>query len=226
MNTNKKIVIAIDGPAGAGKSTVAKKVAEEMAYAYLDTGTMYRAMTLKAIGLGLDLHDEKSVSGLAANTEIQLADGQVFLDGADVTEQLRSDVVENNVSIVSRYRDIRSFMVIQQRELCRAKGIVADGRDIGTQVYPEAELKVFLTATPLIRIKRRFLQNITTNNEKSLGEVKKDIFSRDKIDSSRAIGPLKPAKDSVYLDTSNLTINEVVQKIVQWARVISQGEDH
>ncbi len=226
MNRNKKIVIAIDGPAGAGKSTIAKKVAVEMAYAYLDTGAMYRAMTLKAITLGLDLHDEESVSGLAANTEIRLAGGQVFLDGVDVTAQLRSNVVENNVSIVSRYRDIRAFMMIQQRELCLGKGIVADGRDIGTQVYPEAELKVYLTATPQIRIKRRYLQNISTGNEKSLEEVKNDIFSRDNIDSSRTIGPLKPAEDSVYLDTSNLTIKEVVQKIVQWARVIIQGEGH
>lgn len=218
----KKIVIAIDGPAGAGKSTLAKALAEELNYTYLDTGAMYRAITLKALEENIDVCKEEEVAKLTETTTVNIENGQVFLDGIDVTAKIREKIVEESVSIVSRYKAIREYLVNQQRIIAKNKAIVVDGRDIGSYVLPEAELKIYLAATLPIRAKRRFLQQ--TNKNISLEEVMKDIARRDEIDSKREIGPLKLTLDARYLDSSNLTLKEVVKEISSMARTVINDE--
>jgi cytidylate kinase len=214
----KKISIAIDGPAAAGKSTVAKIVAERLSYIYIDTGAMYRALTYKAISNAIDLELEDSLIDVLLSTEIQLfpsPNGQlVYLDGQNVTNEIRSAIVTNSVSFVAKHKKVREEMVRRQKEFAKEGGVVMDGRDIGTHVLPGAEVKVFLLASVEERAIRRHEENLHKGFPSDLEKLKEEIATRDKIDSEREVAPLKKAIDAIEIDTTSLTIPEVVEKIM------------
>ncbi|MBM7598344.1 cytidylate kinase [Virgibacillus halotolerans] len=219
---NTKIAIAIDGPAAAGKSTVAKITAEKLSYIYIDTGAMYRALTLKALEKKLHLEDEKALVDLLSATEIELKqtdNGQIILlDKVDVTNEIRSQRVTNHVSYVAKHPNIRMEMVKQQQALADKRGVVMDGRDIGTHVLPDAEVKVFLIATVEERAKRRYEENLQKGFPSDLEELKKEIEQRDLIDSKREAAPLIKADDAIEIDTTSLTINDVAKLILTEAK--------
>jgi CMP/dCMP kinase len=214
----KKLSIAIDGPAAAGKSTVAKIVAEKLSYIYIDTGAMYRALTYKAISEKIDLDNEKALYETLLATEIKLVpsiNGQfVYLDQQNVTAEIRSGIVTNSVSTVAKQQKIREEMVRRQQKLAEGGGVVMDGRDIGTHVLPNAEVKVFLLASVEERALRRHAENLEKGFPSNLDQLKEEIARRDKIDSERAIAPLKKAADAVEIDTTSLDIADVVEKIM------------
>ncbi|MEH7094762.1 (d)CMP kinase [Neobacillus vireti] len=213
-----KISIAIDGPAAAGKSTVAKIVAERLSYIYIDTGAMYRALTYKAINNQLDLEDEASLLDTLLSTVIELKPsdtGQlVILDSCDVTDLIRTSEVTNSVSYVARQPKVREEMVKRQQAFATEGGVVMDGRDIGTHVLPNAEVKVFLLASVEERAERRHAENLEKGFPSDLEKLKEEIAQRDKIDSERAVAPLKKASDAIEIDTTSLTIPDVVEKIM------------
>ena len=214
----KKIVVAIDGPAGAGKSTIAKLVAEKLGYAYIDTGAMYRSVALKFLQTGKDF-DEDFISELARTMVIEFKPeasvNRVFVDGQEVTDAIRSAEVTANVSRVAAIGAVREAMVAQQRRMGESGGVLMDGRDIGTVVFPNAQLKIFLTATVEERAMRRYKELIAKGQQVDLAQLKEDIASRDKQDSERAISPLHQAEDALLLDTSDMNIEQVTAKILQ-----------
>ncbi|AIM15459.1 MULTISPECIES: (d)CMP kinase [Neobacillus] len=214
----KKISIAIDGPAAAGKSTVAKIVAEKLSYIYIDTGAMYRALTFKAIENQLNLEDEQSLVNMLRSTEIDLKPsnhGQlVLLDQKDVTNEIRTSEVTNSVSIVAKHQLVREEMVRRQQAFAKNGGVVMDGRDIGTHVLPNAEVKVFLLASVDERAIRRHNENLQKGFPSDLEKLKEEIARRDKLDSEREVAPLKKADDAIEIDTTSLNIDEVVEKIM------------
>ena len=214
----KKIVVAIDGPAGAGKSTIAKLVAEKLGYAYIDTGAMYRSVALKFLQTGKDF-DEDFISELARTMVIEFKPeasvNRVFVDGQEVTDAIRSAEVTANVSRVAAIGAVREAMVAQQRRMGESGGVLMDGRDIGTVVFPNAQLKIFLTATVEERAMRRYKELIAKGQQVDLAQLKEDIASRDKQDSERAISPLRQAEDAFLLDTSYMNIDQVTAKILQ-----------
>ncbi|MDO4178909.1 MAG: (d)CMP kinase [Phascolarctobacterium sp.] len=213
----KKIVVAIDGPAGAGKSTIAKLVGEKLGYAYIDTGAMYRSVTWKFLGTGKDFN-ENVIGELAHKMLIEFKPeakvNRVFVDGTEVTEAIRTPEVTANVSKVAAIGSVREAMVKQQRRMGEIGGIIMDGRDIGTVVFPDAELKVFLTASVEERAMRRYKENVAKGQTCDLAKLKEEIAARDKADSEREISPLKQAGDAILLDSSHMTIDEVVQAIL------------
>lgn len=215
---NKRISIAIDGPAAAGKSTVAKIVAEKLTYVYIDTGAMYRALTYKALQKGARLDHEAQLIDILNNTLIELQPGEmgqkVLLDGIEVTNDIRSSEVTNQVSYVAVHELVRKEMVKRQQAFARDGGVVMDGRDIGTHVLPNAEVKVFLLASVEERAQRRHDENIQKGFPSDLEKLKEEIAARDKIDSEREVAPLKKADDAVEIDTTSLTIADVVEKIM------------
>ena len=214
----KKIVVAIDGPAGAGKSTIAKLVAEKLGYAYIDTGAMYRSVAWKFLQTGKDF-DEDLISTLAKTMVIEFKPeasvNRVFVDGAEVTEAIRSTEVTANVSRVAAIGAVREAMVAQQRRMGESGGVLMDGRDIGTVVFPNAQLKIFLTASVEERALRRYKELRAKGQDVDLAQLKEDIASRDKQDSERAISPLRQAEDALLLDTSHMNIEQVTAKILQ-----------
>lgn len=218
---SKRISIAIDGPAAAGKSTVAKKVAQNLSYIYIDTGAMYRALTYKALTTDVDVHNEGQLARVLDETTISLQpseNGQiVFLDGKDVTEEIRTNSVTNNVSFVSQHRLVREDMVKRQQEMATEGGVVMDGRDIGTVVLPQSEVKVFLLASVDERARRRHEENVKKGFESDLNQLIREIEQRDKIDSEREVSPLVKAEDAVEIDTTSLSIAQVVDKIMTLA---------
>ena len=206
--------IAIDGPAGAGKSTIAKIVAKKLGIEYLDTGAMYRAITLKALRLGINLENESEYEFIYS-TKIDFDNGKLIMDGEDVSEAIRSLEVTNNASLVSSFGNVRTEMVEQQRKLSGVKAVIVDGRDIGTVVFPDAELKVFLIASPEVRAMRRMKEREEKGvNTSTLEETIAEINARDFKDSTRAISPLKKAEDAIEVDTSNMDIDAVVERII------------
>ncbi len=221
----RKISIAIDGPAGSGKSTIAKDVAIKFGYIYIDTGAMYRAITLKALRNHIPLTDGVQLTTLAENTFIGLkyekADCgsllRVFMDGEDVTEEIRSLEVTNNVSVVAAVSGVRQAMVNLQRNMAKQGGVVMDGRDIGTVVLPKAELKIYLTASVTERSHRRWLELNDKGIHVDREELEEQIRQRDLYDSNREISPLCQAKQAILLDTTNLTIEQVVEKVKELA---------
>nr|WP_295972381.1 (d)CMP kinase [uncultured Bacillus sp.] len=217
-----KISIAIDGPAAAGKSTVAKIVAKKLSYIYIDTGAMYRAITYKALKEQADLENEQQLAGILAQTQIELVpekDGQIiYLDGRDVTREIRNTEVTNIVSIVAKHRLIREEMLKRQRNFAKEGGIVMDGRDIGTHVLPNAEVKVFLLASVEERALRRHTENIERGIPSNLEQLKEEIFQRDKLDSEREFAPLRKAENAIEIDTTRLSIEQVVEKIMDLAK--------
>lgn len=211
------IRIAIDGPASSGKSTIAKLLAKKMGYIYLDTGAMYRCMTLALLNEQFDLNDELSVTAFVKKQRVdfvQLKDEQrVLLNDVDVTQQIRENHVTENVSLVSSYKGVREELVAQQRTYIKQGGIIMDGRDIGTVVMPDAELKIFMLASAAERARRRYQENIEKGITISLEDLTKQIEERDLLDSTRIESPLKKADDAVEIDTTELTISQVVDKI-------------
>ncbi|MEK3934761.1 (d)CMP kinase [Sporosarcina sp. FSL W7-1349] len=215
------IQIAIDGPAGAGKSTVAKMAAEKLGFTYIDTGAMYRALTHKALTDHIDINDEDAMKRLLLHTDIHLlpsAKGQaVLLDGEDVSEAIRTQEVTKAVSAVAAHPSVRLLMVDKQRQLANNKGVVMDGRDIGTDVLPHAQLKIFLTASVEERALRRFKENDGRGIHTSLEQLQADISERDRADSERKASPLRQAEDAILVDSTSMTIGDVVEKIRELA---------
>lgn len=214
----KKIVVAIDGPAGAGKSTIAKLAAEKLGYAYIDTGAMYRSVAWKFLQTG-EAFDEEFISKLSNEMVIEFKPeasvNRVFVDGVEVTSAIRTPEVTNIVSKVSAIGAVREAMVAQQRRMGEAGGVLMDGRDIGTVVFPNAQLKIFLTASVEERAQRRYNEMIAKNQEVDFEQLKQEIISRDKQDSERAISPLRQAEDALLLDTTSMSIDEVAAKILE-----------
>ena len=212
------INIAIDGPAGAGKSTIAKKVAAEKNYIYVDTGAMYRAMALYLFRLGVDPDDAAAISRncVGADITIEYRDGVqvVLLDGENVNDFLRTPEVSDMASRTSVNGDVRNKLMELQQELARRQNVVMDGRDIGTVVLPNAQVKIYLTASVAVRAKRRFLELMEKIGTANLEEIEEQIRERDHRDMTRPIAPLKQADDAVLVDTSDMTIDEVVDKIL------------
>ena len=223
----KGIQVAIDGPASAGKSTVAKLVAKRFNYVYCDTGAMYRVVTLAALRKGLSMDDTDQIVRLAQQIKISFQPGdpeqRVFLDGDEVTQDIRQGQIDNNVSAVAAIPAVRTEMTRQQREIAQNGGIVMDGRDIGTTVLPNAPVKIFMVATAYERARRRYVENKAKGiATASLEELQKEIELRDKKDSTRAVSPLTQAPDATRLDTTNLTIDQVVDEI---SKIIKQTQE-
>ena len=211
----RKVVIAIDGPAAAGKSTVSKAVAKKLGYTYIDTGAMYRAFTEYCLRKGVDCENEAECVKLIPEVEITLyPDGKVMCSGKDVTREIREPRVSGNVSYIASYKDIRLAMVDLQRKMAEKVSVVMDGRDIGTYVLPNADVKIFQIASVEERAKRRYLENQEKGIPCTYEDIVADVEKRDRIDSSRAFAPLKPAEDSIELDTSLMTIEESVQAVL------------
>jgi len=213
----KKLQVAIDGPAGAGKSTVARLTAERLGYLYVDTGAMYRALTYKALVMRLNLTDGDRLEELAEQTSIRLEQGQdgtrVFCDDLDLTEVIRLPQVSEKVSLVAQVPGVRRRMAELQRAMAAAGGVVMDGRDIGSNVLPQAECKIYLTASTAERAKRRFAEMQQAGFRGSLADVEAEIIRRDRMDSSREANPLVQVADAVLIDTTELTIPQVVERI-------------
>ncbi len=216
----KNIKIAIDGPASSGKSTTAKLLAKKLNYQYIDTGAMYRVVTLEWLKKKAGTDDE-SMAELIDNTEFVFDfkpdNPSVFINGKNVTKEIRSKEVTDNVSEISAIGIVREKMVDLQREMSEAKGTILDGRDIGTVVFPDAELKIYLIASIESRAERRYKEMIESGMEADLDDIKVKIIKRDKYDSSRKISPLMKADDAVEIDTSDLTIEEQVNKVYNLA---------
>jgi CMP/dCMP kinase len=215
--SRKKLVIAIDGPAGSGKSTLAALLARKYGYTNIETGAMYRALALKAIESGAPLEDGAKLAALAGQSRIELVPNpegnRVLLDGADVTEKLRSPEVTEAASKVSVHPPVRAWMVESQRKMGAEGGIVMEGRDIGTRVFPDAEVKIFLDAAPEVRGNRRFLQVPATAMPEA--SVLKEMHARDQRDRTRANSPLEPAADAVCIDSTYLTLDQVLARAVE-----------
>jgi cytidylate kinase len=213
-----KINIAIDGPAGAGKSTVARLVAGRLGYVYIDTGAMYRAVTWKAIEQGLELDHSEAITQMLEHTEIELHPGsngqQVLVDQVDVSQAIRKPIVSQHVSQVAQIARVRENLSAKQKEMAEQKGIVMDGRDIGSHVLPNAELKLYLTASVEERAQRRYKELQETHPEITLQSLTQDIEKRDQMDQEREVSPLIQAKDAILIDSSSMTIEAVVDHIV------------
>jgi cytidylate kinase len=208
----KGLIIAIDGPAASGKSTSAQLLAKKIGYIYIDTGAMYRACALKAKKMGIDINDEESIRNLLDYIDIRIENNnsknRILLDGEDVSEDIRADDISALASAISAIPAVRYKMVELQRKMGENGGVIIDGRDIGTFVFPDADVKFFLTADPEIRAKRRWLELQRKGIDKDFSEVLADLIKRDNNDSQRVLAPLKKADDALEIDTSNMTIQE------------------
>lgn len=211
--------IAIDGPAGAGKSTVAQKVAGHLEYLYIDTGSMYRALAWAVHHYQLSADDESAVSKLLQNNRIRLERKQgrqhVYWNETDITDQIRTNEVSQYASIVASHASVREQMLVLQRNLAKQGNVVMDGRDIGTHVLPDAEVKIFLTASIRERAERRWKEQLAKGHQANLADLEKEIAERDQRDMNREVAPLRQAEDAVLVDTTGLTIDQVVDRILQ-----------
>lgn len=211
------MIIAIDGPAGSGKSTISKLVAKDLDLIYFDTGAMYRLVTLKALKMGIldgNLEDIDKIKELLDNLEIDIREDGFYLDGVDVSEEIRKPIVSENVSKIAAIKEVRIKMVDLQRKFSKAKNVILDGRDIGTVVFPNADLKVFLVADARERANRRYKELTEKGENVSLEEIYQNILMRDKIDSTREEAPLKKAEDAIEVDTTSKSIDEVKEEIL------------
>lgn len=219
QHMTKQLNIAIDGPAGAGKSTIARMVAQELGYIYIDTGAMYRAVTYMALQAGLHSDQADEIAALSASMELRLeqgAEGQlVFVNNVDVTNAIRSVEVASNVSAVAQIGKVRSILVDQQRKLAQAGGVVMDGRDIGSRVLPDADVKIYMTASVEVRALRRYDEMKAKGIEQSFETLLHDIDARDQADKNRSESPLVKAPGAIELDTTHLSIEEVIRTIIE-----------
>lgn len=213
---NKAPVIAIDGPSASGKGTIAKRVAGALGFHYLESGALYRLIALAADRRGVS--DEKSLARIAAEMDVSFRGDEVLLEKQDVNHEIRTEECSKRASEVARLPAVRSALLARQRAFRQAPGLVADGRDMGTVVFPDAALKVFLTASPKIRAERRYKQLIEKGMNANLRALSRDLEERDARDASRPVAPLVPAPDSQVLDSSALSVDAVVDRIVAWCR--------
>ena len=217
MNT-KKIAIAIDGPAGAGKSSISKVVANELGYLYIDTGAMYRGVTWAVLDSHVDVKNQKDVESLLPSLDLTLEPTanacKVFVKGQDVTDLIRQQQINENVSTIASYKGVREYLVERQQAMAAVGGAILDGRDIGSVVLPKAELKIYLTASVDARAKRRWLEVQGTSNEQSLEDIKNNVESRDEMDKNRDESPLVCVEDAIVVDSSNMTFDETVEHIL------------
>lgn len=217
MNT-KKIAIAIDGPAGAGKSSISKVVANELGYLYIDTGAMYRGVTWAVLDSHVDVKNQKDVESLLPSLDLTLEPTanacKVFVKGQNVTNLIRQQQINENVSTIASYKGVREYLVERQQAMAAVGGVILDGRDIGSVVLPKAELKIYLTASVDARAKRRWLEVQGTSNEQSLEDIKKNVESRDEMDKNRDESPLVCVEDAIVVDSSNMTFDETVEHIL------------
>lgn len=218
------MIIAIDGPAGAGKSTIAKKVADSLGYVYIDTGAMYRAFTYELLTSSISLSDIEEITKVLEKTNIEFKNNEIFLNNLNVTNEIRSKNVTANVSAVSAIPQVREKLVDLQRKIASESNSILDGRDIGTVVFPNAELKIFLTASVKIRALRRYNELIAKDKNIDINEIEAEIEKRDKLDSSRETSPLIKASDAIEIDTSDLSIDEVANTILKLAEEICENE--
>jgi cytidylate kinase len=219
----KRIIIAVDGPAGVGKSTTAKAVAKALGYLYIDSGAMYRAVTLYVLRHGISPTDAESIAAVLGNIQLTFTAGpevgqwQICLNTEPVSREVRKPEIAACVSEVAAIPAVREFLVAQQQALGAEKGVVMDGRDIGTVVFPNAELKVFMVADPEERVRRRMHELLEAGDTPSEDEVRRNILHRDRIDSSRSHSPLRQAPDAHILDTTGLSIEQQAEQVLQWA---------
>jgi cytidylate kinase len=206
-------VIAIDGPSGVGKGTVARAIADAFGYRHVDTGAMYRALAWRAIDLGLDVEDEPAVSAMAGRADIVVANGQVSVDGVDVTSAIRTPQIDRAVTSVARMPSVRAVLVARQRAFGHEGGVVMEGRDIGTVVFPDADVKIYLDASPDERARRRAADPAHGGRGEALATVASAMADRDRIDSTRAASPLMIAPDAVVVDTTGIAVPDVVAKV-------------
>ena len=206
MNTHK-IAVAVDGPAGAGKSSISKIVAKKLGYLYIDTGAMYRSVTWAVLHNHIDVNNQKAVEALLPELDLTIA-------GQDVTDFIRTPQVNNAVSIVASYKGVRQYLVERQRLMAEAGGVILDGRDIGSVVLPNAELKIYLTASVEARAMRRYLEVKGTVNEQTLEDIKDSVMQRDDMDKNRKESPLIQVEDAVLVDSSEMTFDETVEHIL------------
>jgi len=213
------LVITIDGPAGSGKSTVSRLLARRLKVLYLDTGAMYRAVALKAKREGVDLKDREKISKLCRDLELHFktTDGtaRLFVGAEDISAAIRSPEMDMLSSAVSALKEVREAMTLLQRKMAEQGGVVAEGRDMGTVVFPDADYKFFVNADPGVRAGRRYRERLERGESVSRGEVEKELRKRDDQDMTRALAPLVPAKDAIIIDTTHLTVEEVVEKMVR-----------
>lgn len=220
----QRLLVAIDGPAGSGKTTIAKQVAYRLQYTYIDTGAMYRAITLKVLQRGIEMTDEKRITELAKRSRISFKpskkEQRIFLDGKDVTQEIRTHEVNEMVSRISSYQGVRQCMVKEQQRLVKSSGVVMEGRDIGTVVLPYAKPKIFLTASPKERARRRYMEMKKKDmlQGKTLEEIEEALYQRDHFDSNRKESPLAMAPDAIEVDTTHLDTSQVVEVIIDIIR--------
>lgn len=217
MNTHK-IAVAVDGPAGAGKSSISKIVAKKLGYLYIDTGAMYRSVTWAVLHNHIDVNNQKAVEALLPELDLTMEASddscKVFIAGQDVTDFIRTPQVNNAVSIVASYKGVRQYLVERQRLMAEAGGVILDGRDIGSVVLPNAELKIYLTASVEARAMRRYLEVKGTVNEQILEDIKDSVMQRDDMDKNRKESPLIQVEDAVLVDSSEMTFDETVEHIL------------
>ena len=209
-------IVAIDGPAGAGKGTITKQIGEKLGLINIDTGAMFRCVTLNILQENVEIGNEQAIQEMLAKIQIELKDnGEIFLNGKEVSKKIRQDKVNNFISPVSIIPQVRKKLLELQREIAQGKNVIMEGRDIGTVVFPNADIKFYLDASPEERAKRRMKQNQEMGIDSSYEEVLKNIMERDKRDSTREVAPLKKAEDAIYIDSSKLQISEVVDKMIK-----------
>jgi cytidylate kinase len=227
----RKITIAIDGYSSCGKSTLARQLAAQLGYRYIDSGAMYRAITLYFIREGVDVQNGEAVAEALHNIHLTFevaehsGESEIHLNEENVCRAIREMLVAEKVSEVAAIKDVRHFAVAQQQKMGKGKGIVMDGRDIGTVVLPDAELKIFMTADPAIRVMRRFEELYTTNPSITLDEVKTNLELRDYIDTNREESPLRRADDAILLDNTGMTREEQLEKVLEWVQEVWEEVD-
>jgi cytidylate kinase len=211
----RKLIIAIDGPSGAGKGTIARALAARLAYRHIDTGAMYRAVAWKALGDGLDLHDERAVASVSDRAVFNLDAGRVVIDGVDVSNAIRTPTIDQGAAAVARHPAVRRALVARQQEMGRGGGVVMEGRDIGTAVFPSADLKIYLDASPEERARRRASDPAhTTAGSSALADVATALAERDRSDSTRAASPLAMAPDAIHIETTGVPVESVVEQVM------------